>query len=135
MSKTYIPASLRRLVVERARNCCEYCLIPQEIVLAKHQVDHVIAEKHGGAASPTKPIHRPMLNNSSNSPLLIVNNICAGYSQGDIIKDISFQITPNTITLGGNGSGKSTLLRDRSTVDQPSLSGHNLNTNLHASMS
>jgi HNH endonuclease len=48
MSKTYIPASLRRLVVERAHNCCEYCLIPQEIVLAKHQVDHVIAEKHGG---------------------------------------------------------------------------------------
>jgi HNH endonuclease len=48
MSKTYIPASLRRLVVERAQNCCKYCLIPQEIVLAKHQVDHVIAEKHGG---------------------------------------------------------------------------------------
>jgi hypothetical protein len=48
MSKTYIPASLHRLVVERAQNCCEYCLIPQEIVLAKHQVDHIIAEKHGG---------------------------------------------------------------------------------------
>ncbi len=48
MSKTYIPASLRRLVVERAQNCCEYCLIPQEIVLATHQVDHIIAEKHGG---------------------------------------------------------------------------------------
>jgi HNH endonuclease len=48
MSKTYIPTSLRRLVVERAQNCCEYCLIPQAIVLAKHQVDHIIAEKHGG---------------------------------------------------------------------------------------
>jgi HNH endonuclease len=48
MSKTYIPASLRRLVVERAQNCCEYCLIPQEIVLATHQVDHIIAEKHCG---------------------------------------------------------------------------------------
>jgi hypothetical protein len=48
MSKTYIPTGLRRLVVERAQNCCEYCLIPQEMVLTTHQVDHVIAEKHGG---------------------------------------------------------------------------------------
>lgn len=54
-----------------------------------------------------------MLNNYSNSPLLIVNNICAGYGQGDIIKDISFQIATNTITLilGDNGSGKSTLFK------------------------
>ena len=27
---------------------CEYCLISDEICLAKHQIDHVIAEKHGG---------------------------------------------------------------------------------------
>jgi 5-methylcytosine-specific restriction endonuclease McrA len=48
MSRTYIPVSLRRLVVDRAQNRCEYCLIPQELSLAKHQIDHVIAEKHGG---------------------------------------------------------------------------------------
>jgi len=48
MSKTYISASLRRTVSDRARTCCEYCLIPQSLALASHQVDHVIAEKHGG---------------------------------------------------------------------------------------
>jgi hypothetical protein len=32
----------------RADNCCEYCLLPQELVASTHQVDHVIAEKHGG---------------------------------------------------------------------------------------
>lgn len=48
MSRTYISTSLRRLVSDRAKNCCEYCLIPEILVLASHQVDHVIAEKHGG---------------------------------------------------------------------------------------
>ena len=48
MSKTYISASLRRIVFERADGNCEYCLIPDALALASHQVDHVISEKHGG---------------------------------------------------------------------------------------
>lgn len=48
MSKTYVSAELRRLVVARAQSCCEYCLIPESMTLALHQVDHVIAEKYGG---------------------------------------------------------------------------------------
>ena len=40
--------ALRRQVIARADNCCEYCLLPQELVASTHQVDHVIAEKHGG---------------------------------------------------------------------------------------
>lgn len=46
---TYIPASLRREVVERAGNRCEYCLLPSEVAFFPHEVDHVVAEKHGGA--------------------------------------------------------------------------------------
>ncbi|NEO88600.1 MAG: HNH endonuclease [Spirulina sp. SIO3F2] len=48
MSKTYISVVLRRLVQERAHNACEYCLIPEVAVLVSHEVDHIIAEKHGG---------------------------------------------------------------------------------------
>ncbi|PZO46401.1 MAG: HNH endonuclease [Phormidesmis priestleyi] len=48
MSKTYVPVSLRRLVFERAQNNCEYCLNPASLALATHQIDHIIAEKHGG---------------------------------------------------------------------------------------
>lgn len=48
MSRTYIPVNLRQKVKERAQFCCEYCLIPEKLSLASHQVDHVIAEKHGG---------------------------------------------------------------------------------------
>ena len=51
MSKSYISAKLRKLVSDRAKNCCEYCLIPESLTLASHQVDHVIAEKHGGKTS------------------------------------------------------------------------------------
>jgi HNH endonuclease len=41
-------AELRRRVVARAGYCCEYCLLPQDLAASTHQVDHVIAEKHGG---------------------------------------------------------------------------------------
>src|SRR5262245_37362883 len=45
---TYIPESLRRVVIARASRCCEYCLIPQESKLFTFEVDHIIAEKHRG---------------------------------------------------------------------------------------
>lgn len=48
MSVTYISVALRNLVYERAEGRCEYCLISENVSFAKHQIDHVIAEKHGG---------------------------------------------------------------------------------------
>jgi HNH endonuclease len=46
---TYVPAALRRLVRERASGACEYCLAPEAMALVSHEVDHVVAQKHGGA--------------------------------------------------------------------------------------
>ena len=43
-------ATMRRQVIERAHECCEYCLIHQSLAASRHQVDHVIAEKHGAPA-------------------------------------------------------------------------------------
>ena len=48
MSKNYIAVSLRRLVIERANNQCEYCLISATLSFFPHELDHVIAEKHEG---------------------------------------------------------------------------------------
>jgi HNH endonuclease len=48
MSKTYINTALRKQVYERARGCCEYCLIPDIATFAPHEIDHIIAEKHAG---------------------------------------------------------------------------------------
>ncbi len=49
MSRTHVPASLRRLADERAGGRCEYCQMPGRFSFAQHQIDHIIAEKHGGA--------------------------------------------------------------------------------------
>lgn len=48
MSRTYIPSALRQLVSDRAQGCCEYCLMPEEASFATHEIDHIVAEKHGG---------------------------------------------------------------------------------------
>jgi hypothetical protein len=39
---------LARLVRERAADRCEYCRIPQVALPLPFQIDHIIAEKHGG---------------------------------------------------------------------------------------
>ncbi len=48
MSKRYIPSTLRQLVVERAKGCCEYCLVHQDDTPFSHHIDHLIPLKHGG---------------------------------------------------------------------------------------
>jgi hypothetical protein len=47
---SYISATLRQAVIERADNCCEYCLLSQEDNFFPFEVDHIRAEKHGGAS-------------------------------------------------------------------------------------
>ena len=48
MAQKYVPVPLRRLVRARAGERCEYCLVPEQLTLAVHWVDHIVAEKHGG---------------------------------------------------------------------------------------
>ena len=48
---TYISAELRRLVIERAEGCCEYCRMQTMDRLLPFEIDHIIAEKHGGATN------------------------------------------------------------------------------------
>jgi HNH endonuclease len=48
MATLYIPAELRRLIYARARGRCEYCLMPDLASFAAHEIDHIIAQKHGG---------------------------------------------------------------------------------------
>ncbi len=49
MSKAHISAALRRQVITRASNCCEYCLANTDDGAIDFAIDHIIAEKHGGA--------------------------------------------------------------------------------------
>jgi hypothetical protein len=48
---SYVSASLRRLVIQRAGQKCEYCLFPQSAALFSFEIEHVISEKHDGETS------------------------------------------------------------------------------------
>jgi len=56
---------------------------------------------------------------------LVINDLCAGYSNKTILKNISLNISPGQITsiIGANACGKSTLLRTMSRLLSPSQ-GH-----------
>ncbi|HEY4363528.1 MAG TPA: HNH endonuclease signature motif containing protein [Bryobacteraceae bacterium] len=43
-----LDAALREFVRSRANGLCEYCRIREQLTLAEHEIDHVIAIKHGG---------------------------------------------------------------------------------------
>ena len=45
---SYVSADLRRLVEARANRVCKYCLIHEDDTYFGCQVEHIIAEKHGG---------------------------------------------------------------------------------------
>jgi hypothetical protein len=45
---SYISAALRRAVIQRAGERCEYCLFPQVAALFALEIEHIIAEKHDG---------------------------------------------------------------------------------------
>src|SRR5436309_1771575 len=41
-------AALEQAVWTRAGNACEYCCMPQALYRIPFQIDHIIAEQHGG---------------------------------------------------------------------------------------
>jgi 5-methylcytosine-specific restriction endonuclease McrA len=43
--------ALDTLVRERARQCCEYCRLPQEHAAITFPIDHIIARQHGGTST------------------------------------------------------------------------------------
>lgn len=43
-----VPTQLRRRVIQRADNRCEYCLFPQKFYLFSFEMEHIVLEKHGG---------------------------------------------------------------------------------------
>jgi hypothetical protein len=48
---TYVPIDLRTLAIARAQASCEYCLIHADYAVLVHEIDHVVAAKHGGVTA------------------------------------------------------------------------------------
>lgn len=47
----HIPAALKRMVRERATDCCEYCHFPQDSQEAAFHIDHILPLADGGTAT------------------------------------------------------------------------------------
>jgi len=47
-----IGEALRTQVRDRAKRRCEYCLVPDTLTFLEHEIDHILAVKHGGQTSP-----------------------------------------------------------------------------------
>jgi hypothetical protein len=47
-----IPTDIRRLVIDRALNLCEYCRLPQEGQEATFHIDHIVPFTSGGSSTP-----------------------------------------------------------------------------------
>ena len=45
---SFVPKTLQQEVWQRAGGLCEYCRLPERLTRLPFQIDHVIAEKHGG---------------------------------------------------------------------------------------
>lgn len=49
---TRVSPSLRIFVAARATESCEYCLVHAAYTAFSHEIDHIIARKHGGVNEP-----------------------------------------------------------------------------------
>lgn len=47
----YISESLKKSVIQSVHNCCEYCLVENDLSFIPHQIEHIISLKHGGTTS------------------------------------------------------------------------------------
>ncbi|MFP4395799.1 MAG: HNH endonuclease [Anaerolineales bacterium] len=45
---TYVSSAMRKMVHNRAKGRCEYCLYPEVASFLSFEVEHIVAEKHGG---------------------------------------------------------------------------------------
>lgn len=43
-----VRGALRRAVIERAEQRCEYCDMPDDVLRLPHEPDHIVATQHGG---------------------------------------------------------------------------------------
>lgn len=67
---SYVSSSLRQAVTERAQHRCEYCLYPVAAGFLTFEIEHIIAEKHGGqTVSSNLALACPYCNRAKGSDL------------------------------------------------------------------
>jgi len=67
---TYIPPAVRKLVAERAKFCCEYCQLQQDLCPDTFEVDHIIPQTLGGKTESNNLCYScPVCNNTKRSQI------------------------------------------------------------------
>lgn len=51
MRKFHVPRKLRRVVVQRAQKCCEYCLSQEQFSTQAFSIDHIVPVEKGGGTT------------------------------------------------------------------------------------
>jgi hypothetical protein len=62
--------ALANLVRDRARRRCEYCQLPQTFSSARFQIDHIIAQQHGGKTVASNLAFACLADNNHKGPNL-----------------------------------------------------------------
>ena len=99
MAGSYVSAALRREVIQRAGGRCEYCRFPAELTLFSFEVEHIVAEKHGGATSATNlALACPFCNRAKGTDLASLDPLT-----GDLTPFYNPRSSPGTITFSSMG--------------------------------
>lgn len=62
--------ALADFVRRRAGDCCEYCRLPQAFSSTRFQIDHIIAEQHGGRTAASNLALACLADNNHKGPNL-----------------------------------------------------------------
>ena len=68
-----VGAAARTGVRLRARYRCEYCLVPESLTLAGHEIDHIIAIKHGASGAENLALCCTLCNKHKGSDLASID--------------------------------------------------------------
>ena len=126
MSRSYIPSELRQLVEQRADHHCEYCLVSDDLAFISFEIDHIVAEQHGGQTEESNLALACFDCNRNKGPNIASIDPQSGHSAGlfnprtDNWED-HFQIDGPTISgLTEEGRATSQLLKmnDRQRIAQ-----------------
>lgn len=110
-----ISSQQKRLVRQRAGECCEYCRLSQSGQLIRFQIDHIIAAKHGGEDTDDNlclACYECNIYKGSNVAALdpLTRDATKLYDPRQQKWDDHFQINPDAVLTGLTSEGRATIL-------------------------
>jgi hypothetical protein len=110
-----ITTEQKKIIRDRATNCCEYCRVREDDRLSKFQIDHIIPTKHGGKDSTDNLALACLKCNSYKGPNVAAldpetMNATKLFNPREQIWDEHFQINVDASLKGKTPEGRATIL-------------------------